>query len=695
MGLLSPLYLVGLAALALPILFHLVRRTPRGRQEFSSLMFLEPSPPILTRRSRLDQILLLLLRLAALALLACAFARPFLRESATLPFDALPGRRLALLVDTSASMRRGDLFQQAKAVVTQVLDDLGPEDEVSLYVFGDRCRRIMGPDEIEASAATNRAAVLKDRVKDLSPDWTAGDLGSALVMVAGELDSSTDVNKSAADPEIIVVTDGQQGTRVEALQAFEWPPRVRVSVTPVTLKSTTNAQVALLSSPDDAPSTEPRVRIASASDSKSEEFRVRWGSETGPVGDNVASAYVPPGQSRVIKLPRPEGSSADRLLLDGDEQSFDNTWYVAPERREALTVLYIGDDDPADANGQRYYLNLALAGDPLREVTIARVEDATAFSNRDARLLVVNGRAPEGTAPALKGYVESGGTVLFSPATREDAAWAAGQLGVTVLEEAGEGRREGQFWLLGQIDFSNPVFSAFANPRYGDFTKIHFWNRWALEVPIEDGLHVLARFDDGKPAVVERRMGAGRLILLASSWRPDDSQLALSSKFVPFIGGLMQMAYGRSGSLSAVVVNEPISLPEWRGQRPTAVIRPDGKRETLAADAKEFGGATEPGIYRVVYGVEELPCAVNLAASESQTAPMEMAQLAQLGVRMGVEPPRISRAEAIRQQRDVELEARQKLWRWGVIALLVVLIVETWWGGVRSRASLVPLEAAS
>ena len=78
MGLLTPLYLAGLAALSLPVLLHLIRRTPRGRQAFSSLMFLSPSPPRLTRRSRLDHLLLLVLRLTALALLAFAFARPFL-----------------------------------------------------------------------------------------------------------------------------------------------------------------------------------------------------------------------------------------------------------------------------------------------------------------------------------------------------------------------------------------------------------------------------------------------------------------------------------------------------------------------------------------------------------------------------------------------------------------------------------------
>ena len=82
MSLLTPLYILGALAIAAPIVFHLIRRTPRGEVPFSSLMFLSPTPPRLTRRSRLDNILLLLLRAAALGLLALAFARPFLREPA-------------------------------------------------------------------------------------------------------------------------------------------------------------------------------------------------------------------------------------------------------------------------------------------------------------------------------------------------------------------------------------------------------------------------------------------------------------------------------------------------------------------------------------------------------------------------------------------------------------------------------------
>ncbi|HVW37055.1 MAG TPA: BatA domain-containing protein, partial [Pirellulales bacterium] len=173
MGLLAPLYLAGLAALSLPLLFHLIRRTPRGRQAFSSLMFLTPSPPRLTRRSRIDQLLLLLLRAAALAILALAFARPFLRETALLPFDDLPSRRVAIVLDTSASMRRGDLWQQAVAKVEEILRDLGPRDDVALISFGDRTQTVVDFAKDAAESTAAKADLVRQKLKSLGPSWSS------------------------------------------------------------------------------------------------------------------------------------------------------------------------------------------------------------------------------------------------------------------------------------------------------------------------------------------------------------------------------------------------------------------------------------------------------------------------------------------------------------------------------------------
>src|SRR6185369_11602556 len=103
MNFLAPLFLVGALAVALPVVFHLIRRTTRQRTVFSSLMFLKVTPPRLTRRSRLEDILLLLLRCAIICLLAIGFARPFIKHVMPENPSAEPPKRIVLLVDTSAS----------------------------------------------------------------------------------------------------------------------------------------------------------------------------------------------------------------------------------------------------------------------------------------------------------------------------------------------------------------------------------------------------------------------------------------------------------------------------------------------------------------------------------------------------------------------------------------------------------------
>src|SRR2546426_1339848 len=120
MSFLAPLFLLGGLAVALPVIFHLIRRTTRERTVFSSLMFLLPSPPRLTRRSRLEHILLLLLRCLVLCLLALGFARPFIKKAVP-PAPPSAARRLLLLVETSASMRRADLWSDAKNKVAAII----------------------------------------------------------------------------------------------------------------------------------------------------------------------------------------------------------------------------------------------------------------------------------------------------------------------------------------------------------------------------------------------------------------------------------------------------------------------------------------------------------------------------------------------------------------------------------------------
>src|SRR5258706_81855 len=225
MGLLAPLYIAGLLAVSLPILFHLIRRAPQGRQVFSSLMFLAASPPRLTRRSRLTNIILLLLRAAALILLALAFARPFFSGAADANANQTGGRRIALLIDTSASMRRGDLWQQAIAQADQVLKDLRPADEVALFTFDRQVRPAFTFAEWNEHDPSQRSALLRARLAAASPTWAPTQLGEAMAAVA-DLLAEGEGPQRATDKtirQLVPIPDLQQGGHAEALQGHQWP----------------------------------------------------------------------------------------------------------------------------------------------------------------------------------------------------------------------------------------------------------------------------------------------------------------------------------------------------------------------------------------------------------------------------------------------------------------------------------------
>ncbi len=753
MGILVPLYLAGLTALSLPLIFHLVRRTPRGRQEFSSLMFLSPTPPRLTRRSRLDQILLLLLRLAALALIAFAFCRPFLREAALLSQTDLAGRRVALLIDTSASMRRGDLWTQAIKFAEKYLDELNPQDDVALFAFSDRLRTIIDFQKEGAAPIADKPQVVRNRLKQLQPDWGATDLGTALVSVASELDSASDVSQSSLDPRIVVISDFPSGSRIESLQSFEWPKRIPVETQRVSLMSTTNAHAQVLPAEEGNELADVRVRVTNAADSRGDQFFVAWqnaafaNGERQPSGDSGSTrgtqttrgltplvrkervgevaVYVPAGQSRVIRLPRGDDNlTADRVVLRGDDHEFDNTFFVVPPRKLDATVLYAGRDAVNDPNGLQLYLRLATANDPLRQVEIKPLENGEALATPAElapKLVVISQAVSLDLQTALRSFAERGGTLLLVPEGEEasaamvsffeDVELAAAPNATEVVAESR--RSDDKYLLLGDIDFTHPLFTSFASPRYNDFTKIHFWKHCPIRLKTPATTRIVARFDNGDPALLERSVGAGRVLALLSGWQPEESQLALSSKFVPLIGALLDLACGGTEAVEGITVGQPMMLLEsWRaggvnppvetkqsdnlrtrGLMPPArqevafVVRtPDG-RDIRGDVGSSFTETDHPGIYRVKLGSTETLFAVNLSTSESNTAPLDLEQLEQRGVRFTVEKTRSERIDRIRQQRDTELEGRQKVWRWLIVLALVTLILETWWAGRAERSA--------
>src|SRR5690606_5208692 len=108
--------------------------------------------------------------------------------------------------------------------------------------------------------------------------------------------------------------------------------------------------------------------------------------------------------------------------------------------------------------------------------------------------------------------------------------------------------------------FTHPLFAALDHPRYSDFTKVRFWKHRSIDpASLPDG-RILARFDNGDVSIGEIQFGNGRVVFLTSGWHPEDSQLALSSKFVPMLNGLLDAAAGIIDRRDHYVVGDSVDL---------------------------------------------------------------------------------------------------------------------------------------
>ena len=720
MSFLTPLFLLGGLAIAAPIIYHLVRRTTREKTVFSSLMFLLPSPPRLSKRHRLEHILLLILRCLALLLLAFGFARPFMRQAPIDDPSAAQPKRIVVLVDTSASMRRDGVWAAAKTRVEDVLRRAGPADQVAVFPFDKQATSLVSFEDWNRTAPGDRVAFTAGRLGAISPGWGGTHLGNALVTAAEALTENEDGKAAPGPRQIVLVSDLQAGSRLDALQAYEWPKGVELVVEAVKARAATNAGVQLVAdAPDsnravDAPA---RVRVTNAADSRGERFKLGWtrpaaagGNTPGDFVGTPTEAYVPPGQSRVFTVPLPKGSgtgvppvgsdeqgrdarATTQISLRGDDEAFDNTVYFIPPAQQRASVLWIGADQAEDTKQPLFFLRRAFSETPRVTVKVNLLAPAAPLlpdSVNAANIIFVADPVPAATATALREQALAGKTIVVAP-RKSDGATAA-TIGALLGRESVpmEEGRVPNYAMLSEIDFQHPLFAPFADPRYSDFTKIHFWKFRKLDPAGLTGARIVAKFDTGDPALVEVPAGKGRVYVLTSGWQPDDSQLSVSSKFVPLLWSLLEQAGGVATFSTQFSVGESVAKPaDATAVALAAGVTTERNMPPLTPASTTFV-APQPGIYEFTGGARPQRFAVNLDANESRTTPLGVDELEQLGVpvaraKTDVKAPVDNKTLL----QGIEAENRQKLWRWFIAATLAVLLIESALAGWTTRRSAV------
>src|SRR5688572_17878561 len=141
LGLMAPLFLAGLLAIAIPILVHLMHKERKEPVPFPSLMFLRRVPFRSARRQRIRYWLLFLLRTAALLLIVTAFARPWL-SSPRAASVASGGKDIVVLIDRSYSMSATGVWERALREAESVVRSAGTNDRVTVAAFGERAQLV-------------------------------------------------------------------------------------------------------------------------------------------------------------------------------------------------------------------------------------------------------------------------------------------------------------------------------------------------------------------------------------------------------------------------------------------------------------------------------------------------------------------------------------------------------------------------
>jgi len=368
------------------------------------------------------------------------------------------------------------------------------------------------------------------------------------------------------------------------------------------------------------------------------------------------------------------------VKVSTDALARDNVFDFVVSPSEPVRAVVI---NRAGADREALYLSRALAIGDAPRVELTATTPQT-FSDADARLasvVIVNDvQVPDALADRLARFVAAGGGLLI--AAGPHATWPshAADL-VPALPGDAIDRTTSTPSRLGGLEYSHPIFELFRAPRSGDFSAARFYGYRAAPQPSGQ---VLARFDDGTPALMERKSGAGRTLLWTSTLDLEWNDLPVKPVFLPFVHTITKYLADYAEAPASLTVGQVIPAPRRiaggggavnRGG--TIVVAPSGARASINSEdgALEL---TEQGFYDVRTQGAGADAAMTLASNvdltESDLTPMDPREL--LAAVAGRAPAGAAGSDAGRPSAEAQAQA-QRLWWYLLVAGGLLLAAET------------------
>jgi hypothetical protein len=674
MSFLSPWYLLALLGVVIPLAIHLSHREKAEKVVFSTIRFLNKKPKKMILFQRIQQWLLLLIRAAIIALIAMAFARPFVPAAFFGPERAGP-QSVVILLDTSMSMRYKDYFDQAKMTAVELIKSLRAGDEAAVVTFSDGTGHVK-----ELTANLNELAAF---VGDLdSPGFQPTRYLPALQLADRLLESAAYKNKT-----VFLISDYQR-TAMENLDT-SWRLSSGVALKGIRIGGENPANLAVtdVKSPAQLPRDQDdhvilgRVRNLGTRFLPEARIFLRIGDKT----IDTETVDLTNHSEAVVKFTtafRKYGVHLGALTIGEDPFTPDNTLYFTVSVLQPIRILVVVGESPGKNPTEEitwFKTAVGIQGRSLFQLTVARPEAVTTEVIDPSRVIVVINAANLGSVQrkTLKAWVEKGGSLLLAPAARVDAAafnrFFYGLAPATLQQKFPDMGND--FLSIADINGRHPLIKSLRLGESADFGTARFRGYWSA-TPI-DGSKVIMGFDNGEVALVEQVVGRGRVLLFTSSLNTEWNNFPLQVLYAPLMQETLRYLALQEEKKRSYTIGDPVPLVVPAGNA-IRVTDPRGKETVLTSTTGEtvFYRATKiPGFYSIRGGRLQDAFAVNTPREESDLAFRDPAEIIEALVLKDTAPP--SFGESAASILHVRIERSQRIWWWILLVVVLLGLAET------------------
>ena len=699
--------IAGMAAISIPIIIHLFHRSKFKIVPWGAMHLLEAVLRKNTKRLKLEQLILLLIRCSIPVALALAMARPVLTGLAPLLSDKKMST--ILIIDNSYSMEAGgpaaSNFQKAREAAREIVDNLVPGSDVAIVQMAGGASSLLDDPTFDL-----------DRVRGELGRMRAG-YGAATVPEAFQVARAVQPRLNHLNREVIVLTDFQKVTWSEqgglpasersriAGQMAEGKTPPRLTFFHVGTEITDNVSVDSIDTNRQILGVGQQLRVRATLQNHGEgqyqDMRVVFkvdGKER-----SVSQTSLGPrekGQVLFTHTFDTSGSHVIEVVAEADALVADNSMMASIPVWDRLPVLLVsGDMNPEPLMGETDFIEIALHPFGNAKVELADLVTTKTIDTRelDAKLLAESrvavlanvSQLTDVQLKAVENFVREGGGLLIFPGNRINSAWynttflggGKGLLPLPVVSLSGSTNSGTRATIVSQ-HYEHPALEMFNDPRNGNLSEadIRLWYKMREETGKGDtGIPVLARLDTGDPFLVEKRFGEGRIIECAVPCDAEWTNLPARPFYLPLMQQLVTYLASKVYPPRNVDVGKPLAafLPAADVGRKAILTDPDGKAREVAIQARgtraiaEYPDTQKPGLYVLdAPNNNRIHFVVNVDRKESDLSQLSDAEVQTVAKAMGAS---VVRTFGEYHALDQERRFGQEIWQ-GLLAVMVGLV---------------------